>query len=220
MKILLVAATENEIQPTRQHCAQHWIENGPSEFTKGQITLEILVTGIGMVRTAFALGNRLAFGLPDLCINAGIAGSFRADLKIGDTVHVTEDMVFPFGAEDSDGSALTTTDMGLEEDIAHIGGLVNTDAAEFAFLPAAKGITVNLVHGSLESIEKATAAFKPDIETMESAAFFHACLKTGVPFIALRTISNLVEPRDRDNWNIPLAIENLNGQVLELLNTL
>ncbi|MBI5009539.1 MAG: hypothetical protein HZB98_07815 [Bacteroidia bacterium] len=44
---------------------------------------------------------------------------------------------------------------------------------------------------------------------MEGAAFFYVCAKENVPFIALRSVSNMVERRARDKWNIPLAIENM-----------
>jgi futalosine hydrolase len=53
--------------------------------------------------------------------------------------------------------------------------------------------------------------FSPDIETMESAAFFYVCLQEKIPFLALRAISNKVEPRDKSKWNIPLAMQNLSN---------
>jgi futalosine hydrolase len=36
-----------------------------------------------------------------------------------------------------------------------------------------------------------------------------------IPCIQLRSISNYVEPRNRSNWNIPLAIKALNDYLLE-----
>ena len=219
-KILLIAATEDEIKPLYTHCKKQWIENGQGSFTNGQKTLEFLITGVGMVRTAFAMGNRFAFGLPDLAINAGIAGSFKTAYQVGDTVHVVHDMIYEFGAEDADGTFLSMQKMNLEEDIANDHGLINTRALDYAFLPAVKGITVNLVHGSQPSIQKVIEANNPDIETMESAAFMHSCLKTGVRFLAIRTISNMVEERNREKWNIPLAINNLNEQLRELISIL
>ena len=220
MKVLLIAATESEIQPFMEYCRVHWIENSETSFTHGQVTVDILSTGVGMVRTAFAMGNRLAFGKPDLCINAGIAGSFRDSLSIGEVVHVTRDRVYPSGAEQADGSWLSMREMELPEDVSLDDGLINTDAASYNFLPVANGVTVDLVHGSRPGIDKVRAFCDPDIETMESAAFFYACLKMGVPFVAMRSVSNMVEPRDRTNWDIPLAIKNLNDQLIELVSIL
>jgi futalosine hydrolase len=53
---------------------------------------------------------------------------------------------------------------------------------------------------------------------MEGAAFFYACARVELASIQLRAISNWVEPRNRDAWNIPLAISNLNQSLAQLLS--
>ncbi len=55
---------------------------------------------------------------------------------------------------------------------------------------------------------------------MEGAAFFYACLMTQAPFLQIRAISNYVEPRNKDNWNIPLAIDRLNEVLAQMVNGL
>jgi len=52
---------------------------------------------------------------------------------------------------------------------------------------------------------------------MEGAAFFYACLLSGVPFHEVRSISNFVEERDKSKWDIPLALANLNNVLFEIL---
>jgi futalosine hydrolase len=42
------------------------------------------------------------------------------------------------------------------------------------------------------------------------------CLTEKIPFAELRAISNYVEPRNRDNWKMKEAIENLNTILIEL----
>ncbi len=54
-----------------------------------------------------------------------------------------------------------------------------------------------------------SAVYNPDLETMESASFFYICALEKVPFIAVRSISNMVEERNRDLWNVPLALQSL-----------
>jgi futalosine hydrolase len=54
---------------------------------------------------------------------------------------------------------------------------------------------------------------------MEGAAVFYACLLSGTPFMELRSISNAVEPRNRDAWDLPLAIESLNRVLMEMLQS-
>jgi futalosine hydrolase len=73
------------------------------------------------------------------------------------------------------------------------------------------------VHGYLESIDKIVAKYQPDVESMEGAAFFFSCLQAKIPFLEIRGISNYVEPRNRENWCIGLAIENLNTTVLDII---
>ena len=52
---------------------------------------------------------------------------------------------------------------------------------------------------------------------MEGAAFFYACLLAKIPFLEIRSISNYVEARNRETWNLPLAINNLNQILIEIL---
>ena len=59
--------------------------------------------------------------------------------------------------------------------------------------------------------------FNPDIETMEGASFMYVCLNEGVNFIQLRAISNYIEKRNKQNWNINLAIENINNLLIKWL---
>ena len=65
--------------------------------------------------------------------------------------------------------------------------------------------------------KKYSIRLNPKIESMEGAAFFYACRKAGVPFIQIRAVSNYVEKRNRDAWQIGLAVKNLNTFALELL---
>jgi futalosine hydrolase len=55
---------------------------------------------------------------------------------------------------------------------------------------------------------------------MEGAAFFYACRKEGVPGLQIRAVSNYVEKRNRDAWQIGLAVKNLNTFAVELLQAL
>ena len=55
---------------------------------------------------------------------------------------------------------------------------------------------------------------------MEGAAFFQVCNTFNVPCIQIRAISNKVEHRNKDNWNLPLAIKNLNNKVEEIITEL
>jgi futalosine hydrolase len=50
---------------------------------------------------------------------------------------------------------------------------------------------------------------------MEGATFFYICSGEKIPFLAIRSISNRVEPRDKNKWNIPVALNNLSEKLIE-----
>jgi hypothetical protein len=51
--------------------------------------------------------------------------------------------------------------------------------AAIGTLPRVNGITVNTVHGNQDSIARVVDRVKPDVESMEGAAFMYACLMSG-----------------------------------------
>ena len=80
-----------------------------------------------------------------------------------------------------------------------------------------KSITVNTVHGNEKSIKNIVRRLNPDIENMEGAAVFKVCETFNIPCIQIRAISNYVEKRNKESWNIPLAIQNLNIEVEKII---
>ena len=220
MKILIVAATEMELQGLRSFnpgTEASMAPNSPAEYPG---SIEFLVTGVGMVRTAYRLGERFSGIKPDICVNIGIAGSFDQKYNLGEVVEVSSDCLSELGAEDSKGNLLSLEQMGLQEDINQWHALINPDAGQHTGLRNVRGITVNSVHGSEAGIKQVRGRFNPDIETMESGAVFYSCLLAKVPFVCLRAISNMVEPRDRSRWQIEKALSNLEREAVSLLNRL
>ncbi|MBK8564227.1 MAG: hypothetical protein IPN76_13040 [Saprospiraceae bacterium] len=81
-------------------------------------------------------------------------------------------------------------------------------------------MTVNKVHGFQPSIDAVLKQYPSDVESMEGAAFFLACLMAGQPFLEIRSISNLVEARNREAWDLPKAIQQLNNVLIEMVGTM
>lgn len=212
MKVLVTAATEPEIKPLI-----NWLEE---EVTiKGQIEVEVVITGIGMFSTAYQLGKYFAKKRPDLAIQAGIAGSFQHAWPLGETVVIEQEVLGDLGAEDND-QFKDLFDIGLwKTDMPPFthNYLPNTLPDIAAGLRKAKGVTVNMVSGSAATIARLEQKYQPDIESMEGAAFHYCCLMENIPFLQIRTISNYVEVRDKSKWNIPLAVKNLNDTLRTLL---
>ncbi|MBM3421485.1 MAG: hypothetical protein FJY11_10170, partial [Bacteroidetes bacterium] len=63
-------------------------------------------------------------------------------------------------------------------------------------------------------------SYNPDVETMEGASFFYICALEKIPFMAVRAVSNMIEERDRSNWDIPLALRSLSERTREILTLL
>ncbi|SHN35259.1 futalosine hydrolase [Mucilaginibacter sp. OK098] len=192
--------------------------NTISEIEHPKFEISLLITGVGMVATAFALGKHLSANKYDLVLNLGIAGSFDRNIALGDVVEITEDTFAELGAED-DADFLSIDTMGFGEGkfypskkLTDLYNLFNTFN-----LKQAAAITVNTVHGNEASIKKVTERLHPQVESMEGAAFFYACKQMDVPCLQIRAVSNYVEKRNRDNWNIGLAIKNLNTFAIEFL---
>jgi futalosine hydrolase len=81
-------------------------------------------------------------------------------------------------------------------------------------------LSVNLASGSLKTIEQRTIKYQADIESMEGASLHYACLTSSIPFVQFRGISNYVEPRNKENWNIPLAIQNYQQHIIFFIEQL
>jgi futalosine hydrolase len=223
MQILLVSATIFEIAPALNWLEEHFAANEKGVFEKNDLAVFPLITGVGSTATAFHLGQFLAQNQPDLAINAGIAGAFDRNFQLGDVLNVVTERFGDLGVEEADGRFTDLFELGLLEKNTppFINGLLRNPAAEQAsFLPPAQGLTVNKVHGTAASIAAIQAKYpSAQSESMEGAAFFYACLLAKIPFLEIRSISNYVEARDREKWNLPLAINNLNHAVIAMLET-
>ncbi|MGE0089910.1 MAG: futalosine hydrolase [Bacteroidales bacterium] len=222
MKILIVSATEKEIIPLINSLAANSPTNEANRYVYKSLIIDILITGIGSVFTTFNLIQKISKNNYDLVINAGIAGSFSSFLKIGDVVYVHSDQFADLGIEDEN-SLYTIFDKGFISANAfpfQNGLLINPiklNNSLIAGLKQVDAITVNTTHGRKESIEFFKHKYDPDIETMEGAAVFYVCLQQHVRFLQIRAISNYVRLRKKAEWDIPLAIENLNKKLFELL---
>ena len=224
MNILIVAATPFEITALRAHLQARFVQTATHQFQKGEVKVALLITGTGLPLTSYALGRVLAMEEWNLVINAGIAGSLSPKYKPGSVVQVVTERFADLGVEESDGSFTAIHEMGLiekgQKPFDGDGRMHNQHAQGFDFLPQAHGISVNRVHGAAHSIAQLRAKY-PDaeVESMEGAAVFYACLMEQRPFVEIRSISNFVEPRDRDKWEVEKALSALNETLIELLQS-
>jgi futalosine hydrolase len=220
IKILYVTATKSESDSLRNIVGAVSIQDG---YRIGNLELIPLIGGVGTVSTAWTMKQWISVnGKPDLAINGGIAGSFKDEFKIGDVVMPVSDCFADAGIEDGD-KFITLFEAGLmnpDESPFREGSLwadLKYSHGKEGILKKVRAVTVNTATGSESTRIKLLKKYNPDIETMEGAAFFYICARENIPFLALRAISNKVEPRNKQNWNISLALENLSGTLREVL---
>lgn len=215
MRILLVAATEGEVAPvvTRfSEAARQGVRLTRYEFAGHEVHL--LTTGVGMVATSAWCSRTLVEHSYAMALNVGVCGSFDRTLEPGTVVHTLSDRIVELGAEDDD-RFLTIEDLGLTDcdnapytraELRNPSPPANDVLLK---LPRVSGITVNTVHGNERSIAAVMQRFKPQVETMEGAAFMYACMIHGVQFAQVRAVSNFVEKRNRGAWKMSEALGNL-----------
>lgn len=207
MKILVVAATRAELTGTYTYFGL------PEENFVQTERFDILITGVGMTATAFALGRYLSSNY-ELVVNLGIAGCYDHSVPLGTLLQITSDQFSELGAEDKD-EFIPIERLGFGKSIYHSADTLQNESLRA--LRKVNGITVNKVHGNKQSIQTITDRLHPVTESMEGAAVFYACEQTLLDCIQVRSISNHVEERNRDNWKIGLALKNLNDWAIKFL---
>ena len=190
MKTLIVSAIEQEI------------------LSLSNVNIDTLITGIGIPNSIYSLTDHLNKNEYNLIVNIGICGSFKKDYRVGDVVEIVTDRFSEIGYENNN-------DFQTFGDSFKIKTFFKSQKK--TLLRSASGITVNMVHGNEESIRLIINNFNPDIESMEGAACMMVAEKFNIPFVQIRAISNYVEKRNKDNWNIDLAIKNLHSKLEKIL---
>jgi futalosine hydrolase len=222
-KILYVTATSLEADALSKIKG---IISIPEGYRFNNLEISVLASGIGSIATAWAMKQWLSINnKPDLAINAGIAGSYNDDFVIGDVVLPFSDCFADAGIEDGQ-NFLTLHEAGLTgaNEFPFREGLLMADKTYAdkikGLLKPVRAITVNTATGSEATRDKLLKKYNPDIESMEGATFFYICHREEIPFLALRAISNMVEPRNKSNWNIELALDKLSEKLNEILEIL
>ena len=202
MKTLIVSATYNEVSILIN---KFLLKRETDNFYISK-NFNVLITGIGSAFTIYNLTEHLNNYNYNLIINVGIAGTFNKKISIGDIVSVKSDCFADIGIDDN-GSFYTLEEVGL---ISNKLKIIFASYSITKDMSQVKAITVNTASGSINKINNLVNKFNPDIETMEGASVAFVANNKYIPVIQIRAISNYVEPRNKVNWDINLAINNLN----------
>lgn len=220
MDILIVAATKPELEPLFIKFNPTLVSDRLYSFEINSNKVFILLTGVGMISTTFSLTKLFSSRKFDLAINAGICGSFALDEPLGKLFFVNQDSFPEMGAEDGP-KFISAFQLGLIDfnQAPFECGVIYSNVKDkfphwYSELDVASGVTINKVHGDDKSIEEFLAHNSADTESMEGAAFYYVCAMFGQPSIQIRTVSNHVEKRNREKWDIPLSVKNLNDYLI------
>ena len=214
MNYLLVAATPKEIDLF----INHYDNNGINA------NVDILITGIGLTATTYALTKQCQLKRPDVIIQAGVAGGLDKKMKLGDVVVVKSEALADQSVMELN-SLKTLFDLKLvpqNKPPFNKGWLVNPhrELLKSSGLKAVKGISVNEITTSPQKIKFYGKMFDAAVESMEGAALHYVCLMEKIPFIQFRSISNYVGERNKSKWNMKESIINLNEKLIEFFQKL
>jgi futalosine hydrolase len=173
-----------------------------------------LVGGIGPVAAAVSTAGALARldRAVGLVVSIGIAGGFAGRAGIGSTVLGTSSVFADLGAATDEGF-LDLRGLGLGVDVTLtstadadlVGGLAaRTDAGTGTVLTLA-----TMTGTDSRAAELAAAHPGALAEAMEGHGVAAAAAAAGVPWLEVRTISNVVGRRDRAAWDLPAALSAL-----------
>ena len=215
MRVLIVAATQAEVEPLMTSLGMQRSDDEENLFVTRHVSVancSVLITGAGMVPTAFALARHLPHNVYNVVINLGIAGSFDRNIPLGKVLEIYEDTFAELGAED-DKQFISIEKLGFGASIFKPTSAINQFTKKH-FINKANAITANTVHGNNDSIAAIVNRLNPQLESMEGAAFHYVCLLKRQPFLQVRAISNYVEARDKTKWKMKEAVMVLNAWII------
>ncbi len=189
--------------------------DGTADQLAGRAPVVVCAGGVGPAAAAAATGRLLTIAdltnFPfTLVISAGIGGGFAPSVAVGGTVLASRSIAADLGA-DSPIGFLSVDELGFGSSI------VDVDRPALGLLRAALPdavvgdvLTVSTVTGRAESTLAMRARHPNAVaEAMEGFGVATAAGQAGVAFLELRTISNLVGPRDRAGWRLGDALQAL-----------
>jgi futalosine hydrolase len=226
-EFLILSATEFEQSalarrlesPVKQSISgKRWITG-----TRGKATLRLVQGGLGAVNTAHALSCALQSWKPDLVLQLGVGGAYpNAGLQIGDLALAEAENYGDLGVRTSQGwqssELIGIPVIGGDVDyynhfpldrelVARGSEVLSRQNGSAGTLRAGPFVTVQECTGTTELGIERGDRFAAICENMEGAAGAHICRLFEVPFLEIRGISNMVDDRQIERWEIPRAAD-------------
>ena len=199
---LIVAATEDEIKPF-VHLADKMKQ------------LEFLVTGVGPLVSAIKLTRYLSANSSQLSgvFNIGVGGAYPdSGLHILDICLAGQEILGDLGICKQDeiidfdsAKFFVTKKISMESPLlSRVEKILKTNSLSYSIV---NFVTVNCCSGTEERGAYLQSRYQAACENMEGAAVAFACQEFQVPCVEIRCISNNVEDRNVDNWQLADACD-------------
>lgn len=200
----------------------------------GSVAVVVCAAGVGKVNAAAATAVLIERHQPRLVINTGCAGAYPGrGLAIGDLAVASAEILGDEGALTSQGW-LGLREMKLPCLVQGTRRYYNeiplswhvseraVQLADYCGIPLARGrfVTLSTCSGTPLKGEELVHRFGALAENMEGGAVALVCLRYGIDCLEIRGISNLVEERNLENWDIPRAVEAAQRFVLKYLENM
>jgi futalosine hydrolase len=198
-----------------------------------------IVTGVGKVNAAHVATLVIERYKPEMLISTGIGGAYPPDkrvqanseLGVGDIAIATEEIYGDEGVICRDGFK-DMTEIGLPLIRAIDGDIYNRIALDNELsnkvyniinksfrCQTGAFITLSSCSGTIERAKIIKKLFNGLCENMEGAAIAHISKLYGLGMVEIRGISNIVEDRNREAWDIPLASKNVQEAVIKIIQS-
>ncbi|MGE4424021.1 MAG: futalosine hydrolase [Pseudodesulfovibrio sp.] len=229
--LLVLTATANEMRAAFP-AAPAVGQGETAGHVVGGRTVLLGVTGVGLLNTALCAGRWLDRPhdgeAVDGVVDLGIAGGYDlGETPMGSACFAGAETWPEYGLLDAHGAA---DPMGLGFAQAEAGGsriwnrleLSPERDAERMGLALGKGwlravgVTVSGVTGTPERADRLKLSCNGQMENMEGFAAAYAATLRGLPFLEVRTISNLVGSREPGDWNLKGALRSLHDAATTL----
>ncbi|WP_373231116.1 futalosine hydrolase [Cohnella sp.] len=172
---------------------------------------DVVIAGVGPIAAAVNTMAALASSRYDLVVSAGIGGGFAGKAPVGSVVIASEVIVADLGSQTPGGFigmdelGFGTTRLQVESNIS----LKLVEAIRTAGLQVYYGpiLTLSTTTGTAATASELSERVQDaGAEAMEGYGVAAAAYRHSLPFVEIRTISNVIGPRDRASWRIGEAL--------------
>ncbi|HBR21850.1 MAG TPA: futalosine hydrolase [Nitrospiraceae bacterium] len=244
--ICLISATEKEssaVLKTLRKIKDKSLALPVYQGKIGKTNIIHIISGIGKTNAAHAATLIIEKFSPAAVINFGIGGAYPSSgLRVGDIaiadreIYGDEGLLFRDGFHKADEIGIPLLRKGRKKYFNEFPldkKLYKRAVNILRLMPDASNLTIKIgafvsvstVTGTdrrARELEKRFSASSASgggaiCENMEGAAVAHVCAMYEIPMLEIRGISNIVEDRNRDKWDIKTAVENCQRAVIEFL---